>query len=403
MRMRFRFVAAVFAAALVTAPIAAAATPSAVFGLRAVGNPKLGYFVYDLGAGATRSGAVIVSNTGTRAGVAKLYAVDAGTGSTTGTVYLTDRKPVRAGTWVTLAKSRVTIAPGKFVRVPFTVHVPAGTAPGQWVAGLVAEAAVQTESGHTNSKTGVQIKIRNQTIVAVQVNVPGARRAAFAIGAVKTGGQRGFQQVLVHLTNTGNVLSKPTGAVEILQAGRVVEKLPFKMDSFLPQTSIDYPVLLTKALPAGDYRARVSLSYPSASGGTQTIHGTPAFSVSKQDVKQVFTSAAPTQQAPGGTVASSSSSTPWAVIGAIIAALILLALVGWALLRRRSSSGSRAPGAGDPASCTPFHYWDVDYDHGVQDDDGTWRFPHRCRNCRLEVTAKDITDASAQADARSGE
>jgi hypothetical protein len=98
MRMRFRFVAAVFAAALVTAPIAAAATPSAVFGLRAVGNPKLGYFVYDLGAGATRSGAVIVSNTGTRAGVAKLYAVDAGTGSTTGTVYLTDRKPVRAGT-----------------------------------------------------------------------------------------------------------------------------------------------------------------------------------------------------------------------------------------------------------------------------------------------------------------
>ena len=122
---------------------------------------------------------------------------------------------------------------------------------------------------------------------------------------MKTGGQRGFQQVIIHLTNTGNVLSKPTGSVDVLQAGKVVETLPFMMDSFLPQTSIDYPVLLTKALPAGDYQARVSLSFPSASGATQTIHATPAFSVSKQDVKQVFTSAAPTKQAPGGTVASS--------------------------------------------------------------------------------------------------
>ena len=398
--MPLRLVASAFLATLALAPAAGAAAPSAVFGLRAVGNPKLGYFVYDLGAGATRKGAVIVSNTGTRSGAAKLYAVDGGTGSTTGTVYLTDNKPVRAGAWITLAESRVTIAPGKFARIPFTVHVPAGTAPGEWVGGLVAEAALQTESGHTTSKTGVQIKIRNQTIVAVQVNVPGERRAAFAIGAVKTGGQRGFQQVLVHLTNTGNVLSKPTGSLDILQAGKVAETLPFKMDSFLPQTTIDYPVLLTKALPAGDYQARVSLSFPSASGATQAIHATPAFSVSKQDVKQVFTSAAPTQQAPGGTVASSSAnSTSWAVIAGIVAALVLLALAAGGILARRRKRALTPTVQVDPASCTPFHYWDVDYDHGAQDGDGTWRFPHRCRNCGLEVTAKDITDASAQADA----
>jgi hypothetical protein len=27
-----------------------------------------------------------------------------------------------------------------------------------------------------------------------------------------------------------------------------------------------------------------------------------------------------------------------------------------------------------------------------------WRFPHRCRNCGLELMATDIADASAQAE-----
>jgi hypothetical protein len=47
--------------ALVLAQAAhAAQAPHAVFGLRAGGNPKLGYFVYPLAQGATASGTVIV-------------------------------------------------------------------------------------------------------------------------------------------------------------------------------------------------------------------------------------------------------------------------------------------------------------------------------------------------------
>ena len=56
--------------------------------------------------------------------------------------------------------------------------MPARHGPGEWVGRLVAEAASDEVRAH-EPKTGVQIKIRNQTIIAVQVNVPGARRAAF--------------------------------------------------------------------------------------------------------------------------------------------------------------------------------------------------------------------------------
>src|SRR3954451_14556221 len=116
---------------LLLVPSAGAGAGRPVFSLRAVGNPKLGYFVYDLAPGAGRSGAVIVSNTGDAAGSVKLYAADGATGSTSGTVYLTDRPPARTARWVEFARSTLDLRPGEHVRVPFHVQVPAGALPGQ--------------------------------------------------------------------------------------------------------------------------------------------------------------------------------------------------------------------------------------------------------------------------------
>lgn len=430
---------------LALAPSAQAASNTAVFGLRAVGNPKVGYFVYDLSPGATTSGAVIVSNVGTAAGTAKLYAVDATTGSTTGTVYVTDHVPAKQGTWVSLSQTRVLLAPGAHASVGFTVHVPPGAKPGQWVAGIVAENATQVRSQRTKGKAGVRINVRNLTIVAVQTNVAGHLVAGFRVGGVTPGGRNGYQQLAVHFANTGNVLEKPSGRVEILRNGAPVETLAFHMDTFLPQTSIDYPLLLRKALSPGSYTARVTLSYPSAAGPVQTVTASPAFSVSKQNVTQVFRAAAPTRRSGGarGGFSSLSTATRWALIGAIAAALVLLLSLLLVFLRRRrrglpvrARTGGEPPAAPapeprprheppdadlvaehrprrDPPRAAPVveraaprpprtgtdcaHYWDVAYDRGELGGDGAWRFPHRCRNCGREVLAANVEDAAAQA------
>src|SRR3954452_6498425 len=180
---------AALAAGLLLAPAAQAATKGPVFGLRAAGNPKLGYFVYAVAPGASKKGAVIVSNSGTAKGTGKLFTADATTGHTSGTVYLTDAKPTKAVAWVTLAQTELTLAPGQFKQVPFTLHVPAGTETGQWVGGIVAETSQQVAGKKSKSKASVQIKIRDLTIVAVQTNVPGTPVVDFTIGNVKTGGQ----------------------------------------------------------------------------------------------------------------------------------------------------------------------------------------------------------------------
>ena len=419
-----RLAAVVVLAGLVVVPAAQAAAKGAVFGLRAVGNPKLGYFVYSLAPGSTKQGAVIVSNVGTAAGTAKLFTADGTTGPTSGTVYKTDTPPTQTGSWVSLSKTSFALAPGAHRKVPFTVHVPRGAKPGQWVAGIVAETSQRVAEQKPGQKARVQIKIRDLTIVAVQVNVPGPKRIGFTIGNVTTGGSGGFQKVFVHLLSTGNVLTKPRGTITIYdKSGAVVEKLPFTLDTFLPQTAIDYPVLLKKALRPGDYSALVRLTVP----GGPAVTARPRFSVTNTDVKQVFSSAQPTQTVPG--IAGGSSSTGIArwiyfVAAAVVAALLL----GAAALLARRRRGRREPEqettlqhpadeitappppapAPEPepepeprpeaqqvANCD--HHWEVAYDRGRLGDDGVWRFPHHCRSCGLELLARDVADASEQA------
>lgn len=326
--------------ALLVLPAAAQAALQPVFGLRGIPNPKRGYFIYALARDATKTGAILVTNNGKAAGTVRLYAADGTTGATTGTVYLTDKKPVRAGAWITMQRSAVTLSPGGHEIVHFTVHVPHTASPGQWVAGIVAETSNIEKGKRTKNKTSVQVRIRSQTILAVQVNVPGPAKPRFTVGAASAGGTHGFQQVLIHVANVGNVLAKPHGVVTIVDAsGKVVERLPFQMDTFLPQTSVDYPVTLKKALPAGQYTVNVTLSTP---GANVVAH--PALTVSKENVQQVFTTSQPTQApptsaAPVGAAAKKKGTSAETVAAIALGGLVLLALLAiWTLTRRRAQA-----------------------------------------------------------------
>ncbi len=310
--------------------------------------------------------------------------------------------------------------------------------PGQWVSGIVVEAKNKVASQKPGQKARVQITIRDLTIVAVQVNVPGRRSSTSRSARSRPAAARASRRSSCTSRTPGTCSSKPTGTVTISKAsGELVQSLPFQMDTFLPQTAIDYPLLLKKALPAGDYTAAVRLRVPGvATTPGKLVTSTPSFTVSDADVKQVFSSSQPTQAPPSGSTSSSSSSSvpTWAYV-AIAAAIVVLVVLAILLLvrRRRRRAGKQpatpttvvrlpplqpepepapepiaaaagppepSPTTPAPAACTPYHYWEVDYEHGVQGADGQWRFPHRCRNCGLEVLARDVSDATDQANRR---
>jgi hypothetical protein len=300
------------------------------------------YFVVKAQPGDTITNSVRVVNTGTRPGTVLLYPVDATTGRTSGAVYLDRTKPRRdVGAWLALGARSLTLAPGKSAVVPVTLRVPATASSGDHLGGVVAENTAVTEG---NGKGSLQIRVRHLTIVGYEVQVPGPAAAFVDVTRARAAGENGYQFVDLHLVDAGGLSSKPTGTLVVTAAnGKQVASETFKLDTFLPHTAIDYPVLLPKhALTPGDYHAAVTLTYGSAAigyrraaGPTQTISRTFPFTVSAGQYRNLFPGAPPLKT-PQAATSSSGGGMSLSLIAGIAAALLAFSVLLIVALRRWS-------------------------------------------------------------------
>ncbi len=303
------------------------------------------YFVAVARPGATIENSVRVINTGTRAGTAYLYTVDATTGQTSGAVYFDRRIPRRdVGAWISLQTRAVTLAPKQSKVISFVVHVPRDARPGDHLGGIVAENAQLTQS---SGKGALQIRIRHLTIAAVEVQVPGPAVVRFDVAGVRAGGEHGYQDLFIHFRNLGTLSMKPVGTLLVSNAGgKLVAVRHFRLDTFLPRTAIDYPLLLPRqALSPGRYEATVKVSYGSSALGYRRSDGSVhrltrsfSFNVSADQYATVFKGVAPvTKPTPA---AHGNGSTPTQLLPWIVAAAaVLLAAAAFLLtVTRRWSS-----------------------------------------------------------------
>jgi hypothetical protein len=296
-------------------PAAPASAAGPTFALKPATQAKLGYFVLAGKAGATLRGKVEVINVGSKAGKTSLYAVDATTGQTSGAVYRSKGEPrPGVGGWIKLGKSSLELNPGQSQLVPFTVRVPSEASAGQHLGGIVAQrstqVANQTPSGGKKT-SGFKVKIQALSVLAVQVNVPGPERPRMTLTGIKPGNQPGHQSLLLGIGNTGNVLVKGTGSLKVVNhSGHRVQMQSFNLDTFVPESHIDFPVYIRgKALAPGRYLGTVSINYRGRS-----LTRTFPFTITAGQVDQVFGSPA-AQGTPIGS--SSSDKTLLYIFGAV--------------------------------------------------------------------------------------
>jgi hypothetical protein len=299
-RIRARSCRVAALAALAAAALLALAEPAAarapVFALQPVTSGP--YYVFHAKPGQTISGRVRVVNTGSATGSARIYAVDATTGATSGASYLTDSaRHTDVGAWTRLSVGRVRLRPRQSKIVSFTVRVPRGVRSGDHLGGIVADPGIQQGRAVRRTRSSFRVNVRTLTVIAIETQLPGKRVPQMALQGVTAGGLKGYQQLFLGMRNGGNVLYKGDGSVVVSNMdGRKLKASKFAVDTFVPQTQIRFPVLIKgKALPAGEYRATVTVHY-----ARKTVTGTFTFKIGKKELAQVFGSKATGAPGSGG-------------------------------------------------------------------------------------------------------
>jgi hypothetical protein len=288
----------------------AEAAGSGAPGLRAVHPNPQGYFEYRLTPGGERVvDTAVVSNSGSVASDLLIYASDGYTSHVSGIVYGEQEQPLRpagaegagngAGRWISPSQSRLHLAGGTSVTISLTTAVPAGTPPGDYVGGLVAENPIPA------SVNGGGLRVTQRSVVAVVVHVPGAVHTGWSIGQPAIHVENGARQVIeVPLASTGDILAKPALSGSLATcSGSVVERLDRRLDTFLPHSRIDYPITIDdRVLPAGCYRLELDLGVP----GQGSVHADQALTITESQAQvphfvRPNASSAPTPAAaPGG-------------------------------------------------------------------------------------------------------
>ncbi|MEM7331898.1 MAG: hypothetical protein AAF490_07390 [Chloroflexota bacterium] len=277
----------------VTAQPTSAQLNTSGFSLQAMaedGETVVPYFELDGDFGSQLEGQMYIVNRGDEVGTVDLYAVDAATGDTGGTVLkMRGDTKAGAGNWIELERRQLTLGPGEGKFVSFAVRVPNGVRGGTHLGGIVMEPAKETVGVVDNSGNEISFKvdIQTRTAVAVQVNLPGTAVEQLDVVNTSLGGHDSQQILYLNLRNSGTELLRPSGSLYVIDsAGDRVQSIRFQIDTFLPESEIEYPVYIeSEALAAGNYTADLSIRYGES---RQTYWDQLEFSISEANNVQIF-------------------------------------------------------------------------------------------------------------------
>jgi hypothetical protein len=300
------------------------------------------YYIFQGQSGATLENSIWVINSGTEAGTVRLYPVDMTTGQTGGSVFLMYDDPREVtGSWITLAANELTLAAGESREVPFSVTIPADARAGQHLGGIVAEGVALEEAANVNDDAeaaSFQVIVQSRNAMAVQVNLPGAAVEQIDVMGIAAGGQGGYQTLAIGMSNSGNMMLKPTGQLVVKnEAGIQVQNLQFSMDTFLPETAVDYPLFVeNEALEAGEYLADLTLQYGENQESTHQL----SFTITEAQVSQAF-EGREALEAPASATGNGMSMRDMALSSLLVLNIALvLFFIGFVLYRRRKQTST---------------------------------------------------------------
>lgn len=253
------------------------ATPEAdagpVFVIRPAEGEDGDYFTLKADAGTTNELTVVLGNADDEPLNLLTYVNDA-VPMTNGGLAIAEPEvpPTGPATWIDYATETYDFEPETGIERTFTVTIPEGTAPGQYIAGISLQTAEPLEVEGTSFFNQIIRKT-----VAVFIIVPGPETPSFELGAPEIVPGTRRDQLMIPVINSGNVLVKPRGELVLRDGeGKTVLTAPISMGSVYAGTTAPMAVGIPPSVAAGDYALEVKVTDEATSTSTQISDETVA-------------------------------------------------------------------------------------------------------------------------------
>lgn len=259
--------ALVLAGDLISAPLTLAAEPTGWdVGATPVSGPQQApksYFSFKLLAGQSATGAVLVVNYKAEPVPIMIAPVLGVTALDSGDAYRSPSNPCQgAACWVFGLLGRQTLGAGANATFAFRVTVPAGTPPGQYLAGILIQPPLGAAKPGSPGSSSFQIRVQQQVVVGVAVTVgaPTSLKPQLSISRVTVTNQP-VLRLMAEVSNRGNAFDHPeAGLASLRTPGGTTRSFSLAGGTILPQSTANLDINLGHIAP-GSYPARVSIWY----------------------------------------------------------------------------------------------------------------------------------------------
>jgi hypothetical protein len=182
-------------------------------------NPEIPYFEFTLNPGESISNTVIAKNFSSGDLNLMVEPVDGKT-ATNGGISYDFENTSGPSSWIQITNdSRFEIRSFHIQKLPFTVTVPPGTPPGEYVAGFLAALVPTTptpEPSNPTNDNNFSVNVVTRVAIAVIIHVPGEERCKMEMKSFEATVFGGKWRYAMVLTNTGNVHFKGTARITIM-------------------------------------------------------------------------------------------------------------------------------------------------------------------------------------------
>jgi hypothetical protein len=182
-------------------------------------NPEIPYFEFTLNPGESISNTVIAKNFSSGDLNLMVEPVDGKTATNGGISYDFENK-AGPSSWIQITTdSRFEIRSFHIQKLPFTVTVPIGTPPGEYVAGFLAALVPTTptpEPSNPANDNNFSVNVVTRVAIAVIIHVPGEETCKMEMKSLEATVFGGKWRYAMVLSNTGNVHFKGTARITIM-------------------------------------------------------------------------------------------------------------------------------------------------------------------------------------------